>query len=64
MPRTVILALHVTWVALMVIFGGLIVTNMVGGAMSALFGAIILAVMGLELWGRHRAKVSPRLPGA
>jgi hypothetical protein len=56
MPRAVITLLHFVWVVLLVIFGGLVVTNTVGGLAAAIWGAVILTVMGLELWGRYRLR--------
>ena len=55
MQRTVI-ALRTLWIVLMVLLLVLIVANLIGGFGTALYGAVVLAVMGTELALRRRIK--------
>jgi hypothetical protein len=54
------MALHYLWVILLVVFGGLVVTNTLSALASVIWGAIILLVMGLELWGRYRLRAQQK----
>jgi hypothetical protein len=56
MPRSVVTLLHFVWVVLLVIFGGLVVTNVLSALASVIWGAVILLVMGLEIYGRYKLK--------
>jgi hypothetical protein len=51
--RSVIAILRNTWVVLMLIFGGLLVTGSIEGFMVVAFAGVILAIGLIEMWGRY-----------